>query len=86
MKCEIMAHAYIKTTRWLLRFNSTSNLLERIRDPQLRLDRISGVEDAHLDVLIAFDDGAERVLEFSMGRDQLVKLCQLGLSAVVTVH
>ena len=62
------------------------DLLEEIRAPRVRLDGIKGVEDAHLDVFIAFDDGAERALEFSLGKDQLAKLCQLGLSAVFTVH
>jgi hypothetical protein len=62
-------------------------LLQRLKDSGRRLDRIKGVQNAHLDVLFALDDdeGSKQTIEFKLTRTQMSKLSQLGLGAYITV-
>jgi Domain of unknown function (DUF4279) len=60
-------------------------LFKRIGHPTVPLDRIPGVEDAHLDILFAFGDEAKHTVEFRLTKAQLAKATELGLSICVTV-
>jgi hypothetical protein len=60
-------------------------LLQTIGTPQTRLDALEGVEDAHLDILFATDDEEKRTVEFTLTKEQIAKLEQLGVSVCVTV-
>ena len=78
---------------WALKISSDSRLVENMIDELLQkighppqpLDKIEGVEDAHLDIFIAWKDGPNESVEFSLTQDHLAKLNQLGLSTCFTV-
>jgi Domain of unknown function (DUF4279) len=60
-------------------------LLERIGSPVVSLAEIAGVEDACLDLFIAWDDGPNEMVDFKLTRDQAEKLSRLGLGISFTV-
>jgi len=78
---------------WALKIKSESRtisdlvgeLFDKMADQSIRLDRIVGVEDAHLDIFFAFGDDEKDSVEFMLTKDQIGKASQLGLSICVTV-
>jgi len=84
-----------RTGMWTIMIESDSRsasemvdeLLQRLENSGRRLDRIKGVQNAHLDVLFALDDGegSKQTIEFKLTRTQMSKLSQLGLGACITV-
>lgn len=79
---------------WALKIKSESRPISELIDELFvqignptQLDKIEGVEDAHLDIFFAQDDddSTKETVEFALTKNQILKMSQLGLSACVTV-
>ena len=82
-----------KIGMWAIKVKSESQsvssladrLLRKLQKRSMRLNTLRGVDKAHLDVLIAYDDEKRHSVDFVLNNRQLTKASALGLSICVTI-